>query len=386
MHKKSFWLCAPLITVAAFAQGNVSGRLLVAVRAQSDAAAVAETLRGQGASVEGEIPQIGVKIIKVPEHVTDRVREALTRSGNFVFVEPEGIARASETPNDPNFAAQWHLTKIDAPNAWAISKGATGAPIAIIDSGVDPAHPDLASRLVPGWSFLLNNSDSRDVLGHGTKTAGTVAAAANNALGVAGVSWLNPVMPLVVLDSSNFASYSNIAKAITYAVDRGVRIISISIGGTTSSFTLQSAVDYAWKKNSVVIASAGNNGSTAMTYPAACKNAIAVGATDANDALASFSNRGAWVDLVAPGVSIMTTTKGGGYGAVSGTSFSAPMTAGVAALILALRPSMTPSQVESQLKQSATDLGPAGFDSLYAAGRLNAYKAVSNLAVTSLVR
>jgi subtilisin family serine protease len=379
MKLHACWLYAALFALEVFAQPNVTGRLLVQARADADPAAATEVLRSHGARVEGEIPQIRVKAVRVPEHVVERVREALSRSGHFIFVEPEGVGQGTQIPNDASFAAQWHLNRIDAPNAWLSTTGAAQSPIAIIDSGVDATHPDLSSKVIPGWSFLSNNSDTRDVLGHGTKTAGVAAAAANNSIGVAGVSWLNPIMPLVVLDSSNYATYFNIGKAITWAADHGARVLSISISGTTSSSTLQSAVDYAWNKGAIVIAAAGNSGTTAMMYPAACNRAIAVGATDSNDALASFSNRGAWVDLVAPGVSIMTTTRGGGYGAASGTSFSTPMTAGVAALILAMRPSLSVSALETQIKQSVDDLGVAGFDTLYGAGRLNAFKAVSNL-------
>jgi subtilisin family serine protease len=383
MIQTRFGLAAVLMTATAFAQSHVPGRLLVHPRADADPAQVTEGLRRHGAQVEDEVRQIGVKILRVPEHAVERVREALSKSGHFSFVELEGVGRGSDIPNDPSFAAQWHLNKIDAPNAWLTSTGAAGAPIAIIDSGVDGTHPDLASKLLPGWSFLLNSADTSDVLGHGTKTAGAAAAIANNALGIAGIAWANPILPVVVLDSSNYASYSNIAKAITYAADRGARILSISINGNTSSSTLQSAVDYAWNKGALVIACAGNQATTAMQYPAACNRVIAVGATDSNDALASFSNRGTWVDLVAPGVSIMTTVKGGGYGAASGTSFSTPITAGVGALILALQPSMSVSALDQQLRQAVDDLGTAGFDAMYGAGLINAFKAVTNASLIS---
>src|SRR5262249_38944556 len=148
---------------------------------------------------------------------------------------------------------------IQAPYAWGVTVGASGVPIAIIDSGVDGTHPDLTSKLIPGWNFLNGTSNTADVLGHGTAVAGTAGGATNNATGVAGVTWNNMIMPLVVLNSSDYASYSDIASAITYAADHGVRIINISIGGSSSSSALQSAVDYAWNKGAVVFASAMNN-------------------------------------------------------------------------------------------------------------------------------
>jgi thermitase len=242
---------------------------------------------------------------------------------------------------------------------------------------VDPTHPDLASRLVPGWSFLTGTTDTHDVYGHGTATAGTVGAATNNGTGVAGLTWLNPIMPLVVLNSSDFASYSDIANAITYAADHKVRVINVSIGGDISSSTLQSAVNYAWNKGSMVFASAMNAGTSTPYYPAACDNAIAVSATDAGDTWAGFSNYGSWVDFSAPGVNILTTSYYGGYGYWSGTSFSSPLTAGVAALILSVNPALSNSAVIGLLKQSSVDLGLPGFDSNYGWGRIDAYAAVT---------
>ena len=192
-------------------------------------------------------------------------------------------------------------------------------------------------------------------------------------------------MPLVALNASNYASYSNIARAITYAADRGVRVINVSITGTTASSTLQSAVNYAWNKGSVVIAAAGNSGSTAMGYPAACDKVIAVGSTESTDAKSSFSNYGTWIDVTAPGSGIYTTFRGGGYGAASGTSFASPITAGVAALMLSVKPALTATQLTELLRGSARDLGTAGFDVSFGAGRIDANQAVlaANQAVVS---
>jgi hypothetical protein len=228
-----------------------------------------------------------------------------------------------------------------------------------------------------GWNFLSGNTDTHDQMGHGSAVSGTVAAATNNLTGVAGVTWANPIMPLVVVDSTGYAYYSNIASAITYAADHGARIINISIGGTSPSSALQSAVNYAWNKGSVVFAAAGNSGSSTLNYPAACDNVVAVSATEATDTLASFSNYGSWIDLSAPGNNILTTTNGGGYGSWWGTSFASPIAAGVGALALAARPSLSASALVSLLEANSDDLGVAGFDTSFGWGRVNAYKAVS---------
>jgi thermitase len=224
---------------------------------------------------------------------------------------------------------------------------------------------------------VKSNSDTSDVLGHGTAVAGVIAAAGNNGIGVAGVSWQSRLMPLVVVDENDLAAYSNIAEAIQYAADRGVRVINISIGGATQSPTLQSAVDYAWSKGALIFASAMNNSASVPYYPAACNHVMAVSATDSNDRLASFSNYGNWIAISAPGTSILTTTNGGGYAYWFGTSFSSPIVAGVAALSLAVNPSLTNAELWTILEKSADDIGPPGYGASFGWGRVNAFTAVT---------
>ena len=171
------------------------------------------------------------------------------------------------------------------------------------------------------------------------------------------------------------------AKAITYAVDHGARVINISFGGRTSSSTLQNAVNYAWQKNAIVIAAAGNDSST-VSYPAACLNAIAVSATLSDDSFASFSNYGSEIAVSAPGKGIYTTMKGGGYGSWYGTSFSSPIVAGVAALVLSINPQLTNTQIVDILKKTSDDLGSVGYDVYFGYGRVNAYRALQQAAVT----
>ena len=369
-----------LFAVVAFGQNpeHVPGRLLVQTAGAADPASVQQILTAHGAKVHHTVHQIGVSVLDVPEQAADAIAQALSRTGSFTFVEHDFVAHGgATTPDDPDFASQWHLAKIQAANAWDISKGSTGVPIAIIDSGADPTHPDLAPRLVPGWSFLTSTSNTADVLGHGTAVAGAAGAATNNLTGVAGVGWLNPIMPLVVLDSSNYASYSNIASAINYAADHGARIISVSIGGSAASSTLQSAVDYAWSKGAVIFAAAMNNSSQTPYYPAACNHVLAISATEPTDTLASFSNYGNWIDLSAPGDTILTTTKGGGYGSWYGTSLATPIAAAVGALALSVNPSLTNSALVTLLETNSDDLGAAGYDNYFGWGRVNAYKAVT---------
>lgn len=338
---------------------------------------VAEIVGAAGGSIISEISQIRVKQIKVPADSLEKVKGALSHNPNISFVEHNFLAEGSVSPNDYYFQSQWHLAKISAPEAWSLSTGSNNVVIAIVDSGVDPGHPDLSGKLLQGFNFLNGNADTHDVLGHGTAVAGTAAAMTNNYAGVAGVAWANPIMPLVVLNSSNWATYYDIAQAITYAVDKGVKVINISIGGSSSSSTLQNAVNYAWNKGAIIFASAMNNGSSTPYYPAACTSVVAVSATTSSDARASFSNYGNWVVISAPGESILTTNNGGGYGSWSGTSFSSPISAGVAALVMSANPSLTNTQVLNILKQNADDLGTPGYDPYFGYGRVNAYRSVA---------
>jgi thermitase len=390
MRKKTATLLFPLFVLTVLccvwtdqtlgsSDGNsnyIGDELLVQPKAGVPDEKLSEIFRGAGAFVTGEIPQIRVKQIKVPAHALETVKTALARNPHINFAENNFLASASGTPNDSYYPSQWHLSKIYAPEGWDINTGSNDVPIAIIDSGVDPTHPDLSSKLLPGYNFLRDNADTHDVLGHGTAVAGSAAASSNNYTGVTGVAWNNPIVPLVVLNSNNYAAYSDIASAIIYAADRGIKVINISIGGSGSSSTLQNAVNYSWNKGAVIFASAMNNASSTPYYPAACNNVVAVSATTKDDTLASFSSYGDWVDISAPGVSIYTTNNGGSYGSWSGTSFSSPISAGLAALIMSANPSLTNQQAVDIIKNNADDLGAPGFDSYYGWGRINVYRSL----------
>jgi subtilisin family serine protease len=356
--------------------GHVADELLIKAKAGVSKGKIAGILQGIGAGTVGEIPALRVKQIRVPAHALEKVKTALSHNPNISYVEYNFIAEASLTPNDPNYPSQWHHPKISASQGWDISTGSNSVPIAIIDSGADPNHPDLSSKLVPGYNFLEENTRTRDIHGHGTKVAGTAAAISNNFIGVASVAWDNPIMPLVVVDKTGWATYYDISRAITYAADNGVKVMNISIAGSSPSYTLQNAVNYAWNNGAVIVAGAGNSSTSAPYYPAACDNVVAVSATDSGDNRAWFSNYGDWVDISAPGVSIWTTIKGGGYGSPNGTSFSSPLSAGLAALIMSANPSLTNTQVVEIINQNTDDIGAPGFDPYFGFGRINVYKSL----------
>jgi thermitase len=359
------------------APARVPGRLLVGRSAPLDAAVESGAWRMHRAVERRHVAELGLHVLDVPEESFEAVRASLQRTGLFDYVEPDYYAeQGGSTPNDSYYGRQWHLPMIGSTNAWTRTTGSASVVIAVVDSGVYATHPDLAGKLVPGWNFVKGNADTSDVTGHGTEVSGAAAAATNNGIGVAGVSWASVIMPLVTVDETSYSAYSDIASAIRYAVDHRVRVINVSIGGTSPSTTLQNAVDYAWNHGALVFAAAMNSSVDTPYYPAACTHAIAVSATDESDALAVFSNFGSWLTLSAPGVDILTTTNGGGYGFVNGTSFASPIAAAVASLVLAENPGLTNQQVLDILKESADHIGSNGFDANFGWGRVNAGRAV----------
>jgi len=325
------------------------------------------------------IPQIDVRVLRVPAGNRDRVLAALQNNPNIQFAEVNGIAQLNLSTNDPEVVngRQWHLGKIQAPEAWNVTSGGASTIIAVLDTGVSPNHPDLAGNLLQGYNFHAGNSNWADDHGHGTQVAGVAAAKGNNGIGIAGVAWNTAILPVKISDASANTTYAIIAKAVNYAADRGARLINISFGGTSSSSTLQSAVNYAWSRNAVIVAAAGNYGNSTPIYPAACQNVIAVAALDSKDVPASFSNFGSYVDVTGPGSMIYTAKMDGTYGYVSGTSFSSPLVAGVAALVAAAKPALTNQSIVDILRTQADDLGASGYDVYNGFGRVNACKAVN---------
>lgn len=252
-------------------------------------------------------------------------------------VEIDGTASATQSgealpPNDARYGEQWALPVIGLPQAWENLPSRT-VTVAVIDSGVCMNHPDLQGRITQGYDFVDDDNDPSDTFGHGCGVAGVIAANSNNSIGIAGVAPNVQIMPLRVLDGVGLGSYSNIASAIVYAVDNGAEIINLSLAGPTSSSILEAAVAYAVDSGVVVIAAAGNFGREGAYYPAAYPSVIAVGSVDpVTFAQSSFSNYGSDIDVWAPGRDILTTNMMGDYEFVSGTSFAAPIVAGITAL------------------------------------------------------
>ena len=350
------------------------GRLLVTPRAGLSAQELEKALKQHGAKSKHHLKQINVHIFELPAGVDEvKVKRALKKDRRFKHVELDMKVAHDLSITDPSFSSSWALPKIQATTAWDTSNG-DGIIIAILDTGVDGTHPDLAANMVPGWNMYNNNADTSDIHGHGTWVAGTAAAAANNGSGSAGVAWAAGIMPIRIADPDGFGYFSTIAAGIRWAADNGAKVVNNSYSGVAGSSTIQSAAEYLRSKGGVVVVSAGNTG-TLLNY-APSDSLLVASATASNDVRPSWSSYGPYVDIAAPGVSIYTTSRGGGYSNVSGTSFSSPIVAATAALMLSANSDLTPTDVGQILMSTAVDLGTTGFDDFYGAGRVDAAKAV----------
>lgn len=282
-------------------------------------------------------------------------------------------------PNDPYFDRAWGMTIIGAPKAWALTRGDPSILVAVLDSGVDLDHPDLAAktRVDIDRDFVNNDNVADDDHGHGTHVAGIAAAATNNATGVPGLGWDVAILPLKVLNSWGVGYANALADAIRYAADHGANVINMSLGGAAPCpYYLQEAVDYAYMRGVLLVAAAGNNQGNTENFPANCEHVLGVAATDPDDTRAGYSNYSNAVSVAAPGTLIYSTMMNGGYGYMSGTSMATPHVAGLAALVVVRYPTYTPDQVASALLDNALDLGPAGWDMETGCGRIDAHRSL----------
>jgi subtilisin family serine protease len=365
----------PVTANAAPPEQWASGRILVTPRPGLPEAEFDKIIKANGGNAKRKLNEVnGTYVVEVPPGREQALAQALARHAHVKSAEVDGVLKMRQTPADPYFGNEWHMSTIQAPAAWDIATG-SGITIAILDTGVESSHPDLAAHMVAGWNFYDNNNNTADVYGHGTKVAGVAAAIGNNSAGVTGAAWNAKIMPMRISDPGGYITYySIVANSLTWAADHGARVANISYG-VENVAAVQSAAQYMRNKGGVVVTAGGNAG----TYDASANTntMITVGATDSADQIASWSTYGPSIDVSAPGVGIWTTAMGGTYGAFNGTSFASPLTAGVVALMLSANPALQPSQVDSILTSTADDKGTPGRDDYYGYGRINAYRAVA---------
>lgn len=369
-----------------------------------------------------------------------QARNLITSPGTTLYAN-QGY-RATLTPTDPLASGQWHLARVKATNAWNHQVGSNAVTTAVIDTGFALTHEDLTQAWAHntgetgpaltegaapnctsrglaldkncnnidddsdgyidnslGWDFM---EDSNNVqagktnpagsgVSHGTMTTGLIAAGTNNAKGDAGMNWNARVLPLQALDDDGNGTTVSVSLAVRYAVDHGARIINLSLGGNSDDPILAEQINYALTNNVVIVAAAGNDGCNCMSYPAAYSGVISVGATNTTNTRASFSSFGNRLDIMAPGTSICSTTwavaqpTNSYVCGVAGTSFSAPITAGVVSLLVSQNSSLTPDQVRNAIITSATklpEMNGANWTATYGYGLLDTYAALAKISLT----
>ncbi len=389
----------------------------VAVTAQRSA------LDKAGLTANGRIRPLRTFVASVPSADRGAALAALRKDPRVRFAEPDATYGIDALPNDPSFGQLWGLNNtgqtvktstgtadadIDAPEAWTTTTGSSSVVVAVIDSGVDWHHPDLAANIwtnpgescpgcandgidndgngyvddVHGWDFVNNDNDPMDDNGHGTHVAGTIGAVGNNGIGVAGVNWNVQIMPLKFIGANGQGTADDAVRAILYATRMGAVVSNNSWGGEDFSQALEDAIADADAHGSLFVAAAGNsarNTDTTPDYPSGfdVPNVLTVGAVDQNDVRAWFSNYGKrTVDLAAPGTNIYSTWPGGSYRFLDGTSMAAPHATGVVALAKAAFPSASAIGLKTLLLRTVDpNASFAGLSST--GGRLNARSAVT---------
>ena len=394
----------------------------VLVKFKSDAATASLADR-YGASIESTMAT-GVHVLKVPEGEEWAVSRALAAEPGVLFAEPDILwaaveapdpavapadpgfepAASAQTPNDPYYAGrQWaHTDTINSESAWDLTTGDTDIVIAVVDTGIDSGHPDLASKLVPGHTYLdqgaTEDANPVDLNGHGTHVAGIAAAVTNNSTGVAGMSWGAKIMPVRVLGRDGTGWTSDIARGIIWAYQNGADVINLSLGSEYDSQSVRDAIEAAHDAGSLLVAAMGNSTSEDPFYPAAHPDTLAVSATNPEDDLTYYSNYGSNCDVAAPGGELYINYDAWGiystlptyntfylhtdegyqttYDYLQGTSQAAPFVAGLASLVWSLDDTLTPDQVQEAIEETAVDLGPQGKDKYFGHGRIDARAAL----------
>ncbi|GAB3881935.1 S8 family serine peptidase [Terrabacter terrigena] len=354
--------------VGALAVQRGSGKVVLSVKVRKGAqvasslADVARSAKAHGGAQRRVLRQLDTVSVEVPATAATGFAAALRGRADVTRVDVVGRKTFSFLPNDPDYpATASYLGAVGAPAAWDVQRGDAAVHIAVVDSGVDVAHPDLAGRVTDTYNAVDGSTDVTDDVGHGTFVAGVAAATADNGIGIAGASVGASVMAVKVADPAGQVFADKEAAGIIWAADHGADVINLSLGSAAADQVESDAVAYAVGKGVLVVAAAGNDGSTNPSYPAAYPKVVAVGATDAAGNRAPFSQHGTWVTVAAPGTSIRSTSPtagstffpAGGYATGDGTSFSTPLVAAEAALLWSQRRSVSADDVRAAIVGSA---------------------------------
>lgn len=362
---------------------------------QGEVAVYAAPNQLAGLQVVKFLPHAGISVVAVENGrelgLVQRLRQAGLRAGLNLQAEAFQV-------NDPLYSYQWHMPKVQSDQAWGISRG-QNIIVAVLDTGLAVGGPDGIGCVVSGYDVVNQDDDPHDGDGHGTHVAGTIAQATSNGVGVTGLAHGACIMPVKVLDDGGSGSFADIADGIYYAFQHGASVINMSLG-TSARFNIRTdpimdpALDAAYTAGATVVCAAGNDGSRSnVSYPAIYPTTIAVGATDYRNVVPRYSNRGAGLDLVAPGGDVGRDDNRDGYGDgvlqetfyngswgywfFQGTSMASPHVAAAAALLYSQDSTLTPDEVRTLLTSTALDLGEVGYDSTSGWGLLQAYAALT---------
>ena len=392
-------LAAALLGASSAAARSTSAQLaarqvLVSFKHGTPAARVDALLARAGLRRVRTLSDIGTIVTRADgPRAAARATASLRASGATRYVERDGMAYLDSVPNDPYYSlggssgtSPYTLTKLE--QGWDYATPSSAPIVAVVDSGVNAAEPDLAGAVMTGYNVFDGTTDTADVLGHGTAVASIVAAHRNNGVGGVGVCDGCQILPVRVVDASNGVTFSNGAIGIDWATDHGARVINLSFGGPNGSVTIAAAIQYAQSHGALVVASAGNSGSSDPNgcdtssppvcggYPAAYSGVLSVAASNGSDQLYSWSNHGNWVQVAAPGC-MNAPTFTGGYGVFCGTSAAAPFVSGLAGLILSVQPALTAAVVQNAIQTSSDTI--AGVDVVH--GRVNALATLAALGI-----
>lgn len=374
----------------------VPGKVVVGFKPGVDPAALAQAVGG----TVGRLEPGNFVTLNVPGNLDEAISKLRTFPGVLsadksrivkIFAGSKIAASTNAgDQGDPLQSYQWGLNKAEVTKAWALGADGSGITIAIVDTGIDLNHPDLKDKLVSGYNAILdseNLSDLQDRNGHGTHVAGIAAAAKGNNAGIAGVAYNAKIMPIKAMDRDGEGTDTDIARGIYWAVAKGAKIINLSLGSDSEEAVLKAAVQYALKKNVLVVAAAGNYASGSnpgVSRPAADPGVLAVSAVDEQGEFADFSVSGPEIALAGPGVDILSDywqRRAGlpyvpAYARLDGTSMASPFVAGAAALVWSKHPDWNAGQVREALENGAVDLGDAGRDDEYGYGLVNPYRSL----------
>lgn len=385
-------------------EGNpyVAGELIVSYKeGATGPSARSAAATGVDAQVEEDLPEIDAAVLSVPEAKNERSEEtrkgnlertkrALEEDPNVEAVDYNYVAQPQQAAsNDPLLSQQWGLSRVRAPQAWGTATGVDTV-VAVLDSGVQNAHPDLNGAILDEWDYFNNDAGGDDDTGHGTHVAGIAAAFTNNGRGIAGTAPDAFIFDYKVC-ARNGCPISAQIPGMVDAADTGADVINMSLAGYGRSTAQERAVNYAWNSGTVVVAAAGNDATNQPAFPAAYANVIAVTATDFQNGDSDFSNYGNWVNVAAPGGELRgslsatrfqilstypTYLNSSGYVFLNGTSMATPYVSGIAALLASQNRSA--AQIRQRIESTATDIGPRGRDNLFGTGLVNAQAAVTS--------